>query len=90
MKIITFLLLSVLLCACSTTQPVPVKQTWPDVSKDLLQPCPDLKLIQIETPKLSDILDNVTDNYSIYYDCKSKIDDWIIWYNGQKEIFNRK
>lgn len=70
--------------------PVPVKQVWPDVPKELLDACPDLKQVDPNTAKLSDIIDVVSDNYATYYNCKAKVDDWIIWYNGQKEIYNRK
>ena len=70
--------------------PVPVKQVWPDVPKELLDACPDLKQVDPNTTKLSDIIDVVSDNYATYYNCKAKVDDWIIWYNGQKEIYNRK
>lgn len=84
------LLIPVLLSGCLLKQPVPVKQVWPDVPKELFDACPDLKLLDPKTDKLSDIIGVVSDNYSLYYECKAKVDDWIIWYNGQKKIYEGK
>lgn len=79
-----------LLTGCLFKEPVPVKQVWPDVPKELLEACPDLKQVNPNTNKLSEIISVVSDNYAQYYDCKAKVDDWIIWYNGQKKIHNGK
>jgi hypothetical protein len=84
------LLAPLLLTGCLFKQPVPVKQVWPDVPKELLEACPDLKKVDPEKNKLSDILNVVSENYSTYYDCKAKVDDWIVWYNGQKKIYEGK
>lgn len=84
------LLAPLLLTGCLFKDPVPVKQIWPDVPKELLEACPDLKQLDPETKKLSEIISVVSDNYSTYYDCKAKVDDWITWYNGQKKIHDGK
>ena len=84
------LLAPLLLTGCLFKQPVPIKQVWPDVPKELLDACPDLKLVDPKTDKLSDIIGVVSDNYSTYYECKAKVDDWIVWYNGQKKIYEGK
>ena len=81
---------TLLLTGCLGTKPVVVQQPWPDVPKELLEACPDLKLVDPNTKKLSDIIDVVSDNYAIYYDCKTKVDDWIVWYQGQKKIHDGK
>lgn len=80
------LLAPILLTGCLFKQPVPIKQVWPDVPKELLDACPDLKKVEPNTTKLSEIITVVSDNYATYYDCKAKVDDWIVWYNGQKKI----
>jgi hypothetical protein len=84
------LILAPFFLAGCITQEVPVKQVWPDVPKELLESCPDLKKVSPDAAKLSDIIEVVADNYSTYYDCKSKVDDWITWYNGQKKIQDGK
>ena len=84
------LIAPLLLTGCLFKDPAPVKQIWPDVPKELLEACPDLKLVDPNTKKLSDIIDVVSDNYATYYDCKSKVDDWIVWYQGQKKIHDGK
>lgn len=88
MKKLILLVPVFLLSGCLTT--APVKPKWPDVPAELLIACPDLAKVDTNTNKLSDVLQVVTDNYSQYYDCKSKVDDWIVWYNGQKDIYNGK
>lgn len=84
------LLTPFLLTGCLLKQPVPIKQIWPDVPKELLNACPDLKLVDPKTDKLSDIIGVVSDNYGTYYECKAKVDDWIVWYYGQKKIYEGK
>ena len=75
-----------LLVGCKTA--VPVERHFPDpATKELLEACPDLKLVAEGSPLLSDVLDVVTDNYIEYRQCKIKVDLWIKWYNEQKKIF---
>ena len=88
MKKLLLLIPALLLTGCLAS--APVKPKWPDVPEELLKACPDLSKVDPNTSKLSDVLQVVTDNYSQYYDCKTKVDDWIIWYNGQKNIYNGK
>lgn len=80
-----YLLLAVLLTGCSTT--VTVHQKWPNVPDDLMQACPELKLIDESTTKLSEVVSVVSDNYAISKECKIKVDTWIDWYNSQKKIY---
>jgi len=84
------LLIPVIMLTGCLSDPVPIKQVWPTVPKDLLEACPDLKQVDPKVDKLSDIIGVVTDNYAQYYDCKAKVDDWIVWYNGQQKIYNGK
>ena len=73
-----------LITGCSS---VPVAVKFPDVPKDMLESCPDLKLVP-ETTKLSEVLPVVIDNYGQYYGCKDTVDNWIDWYKSQKKIFD--
>jgi hypothetical protein len=75
---------ALLITGCST---VPVAVKFPDVPKDMLESCPDLKLVP-ETTKLSEVLPVVVDNYGQYYGCKDTVDNWIDWYTSQKKIFD--
>lgn len=81
-------LLTVILCGCATNMPVTsVKQPWPELPAELSTSCPELKLVDTNTSKLSDVLDVVTDNYAEYKECKVKVDAWIDWYSKQKQIY---
>jgi hypothetical protein len=82
-------LLSVCILAGCASQAVPVAIKFPDAPQDLLTTCPDLTMLDpSKTTELSQVLEGVTSNYSQYYSCKIKVDDWIEWYNSQKQIFN--
>jgi hypothetical protein len=76
--------LTILLSACTT---VPVDRKFPSVPTELQQACPDLKTINTETTKLSEVVDVVVTNYGQYKECQVKVDSWIDWYNTQKQIF---
>ena len=79
------LILPVLLltgCLVST----PVKRNFPEVPKELMEVCPDLKKTE-STEKLSEVLKVVVDNYGQYHECKIKVDTWVEWYKTQKDIF---
>jgi hypothetical protein len=85
MKKLILLLPIVLLTGCLATAPVVPK--WPEVPKELLETCPDLKTLEPNNTKLSTIIETVTDNYQQYYNCKDSVDSWIMWYKGQQEIW---
>lgn len=80
---IAIVALALLISACST---VPVERKFPDVPKELLQACPDLKQVN-PTTKISEVVDIVVSNYGQYKECQVKLDSWIDWYNNQKKIF---
>lgn len=90
MKKIAAIFFVIFLSGCLSKQPVPVKQPWPNVPAELLEACPDLKNVPEGTTKFSDVLNVVVDNYKQYHDCRVKVDDWITWYKGQKEIQDGK
>ncbi len=73
------------LSGCLTT--APVKRNFPEVPKELMEACPDLKLTE-PTDKLSDVLKVVVENYGQYHECKIKVDTWVEWYKTQKQIFD--
>jgi hypothetical protein len=82
---IAILLLPLLLAGCLTT---PVAETFPEVPAELLVACPDLKLVDPATTKLSEVIGVVAGNYGQYQECQIKVDTWIDWYTHQKKIFN--
>ena len=84
MKLLLILPVVVLLSGCLTT--TPVKRNFPEVPKQLMEACPDLKTTE-PTEKLSEVLKVVVDNYGQYHECKIKVDTWIEWYKTQKDIF---
>lgn len=87
MKKLLIALVVVLLTGCAMfQQAVPVKRNFPEVPKELMESCPDLKKTE-PTQKLSEVLKVVVDNYGQYHECRIKGDTWVEWYKTQKEIF---
>ena len=84
-----FLLLAVvlMLTACKDDA-VPVAVRFPDVPTELLEACPDLKEVNPQTTKLSEVIGVVSENYSQYHSCRLQVDNWIEWYKTQKKIFD--
>jgi hypothetical protein len=81
-----YLIISLIVCLTACTS-VPVARHFPESPSDLKEACPDLKIIDPTTTKLSDVVNVVTTNYGEYQECKIKVDGWIEWYNTQKKIF---
>jgi len=69
---------------CSTT--VPVSAKFPDAPRLGLGTCPQLQTVPGDV-KLSGLTSTVTTNYSTYYECAVKVDQWNEWYEIQRRIF---
>ena len=81
-----YLLIALLLTGCSNL--VPVKQTFPELPSELAVECPNLEKLAPETNKLSDVVSNVSKNYSTYYECQARKEAWVEWYKAQKQIYD--
>jgi hypothetical protein len=78
-----YLLIALLLSGCSTVVPVTAK--FPEAPKTV-EACPQLQTVP-DNVKLSGLTSTVTTNYSTYYECAVKVDNWNEWYEIQKRIF---
>lgn len=79
-----FLLFIMLLTGCTT---VPVERKFPNATTELMKKCESLKQVDGEKVTISDMLKVVIHNYTLYYECSTKVDGWQDWYNEQKKIF---
>ena len=84
----TILIIAALMLAGCSTTTVPVKAKFPDIPNKLLEPCPQLQQLK-EDAKLSDVSKTVTVNYTTYYECATKHDGIIEWYEVQRIIFEK-
>lgn len=84
MKILYCLFL-IILTGCSTT--VPVKHKFPQVPPALTEKCQTLKKLENDQVSIVDLHKTVVENYTSYYECSLKVDEWNEWYKKQKEIF---
>ena len=82
-----YLLVLLLLAGCTTTV-VPVKQKFPNATPELMKKCESLKKIEGDKVAITDMLKVIVQNYSLYYECSTKVDGWQDWYNEQKKIFD--
>jgi len=81
-----YLLILLLLAGCTTT--VPVKQKFPNATPELMKKCENLKKIEGDKVAITEMLKVIVYNYSLYYECSTKVDGWQDWYNEQKKIFD--
>ncbi len=79
-----YLLIALLLAGCSTT--VPVTKKFPNATPELMKQCESLKKIEGDKVSITDMLKVVVHNYSLYYECSTKVDGWQEWYTEQKKI----
>jgi hypothetical protein len=79
-------LLILLLAGCSVA--VPVKQKFPQVPPELMQPAADLNKVPEDTKNISEIIKNTADNSQSYYEIRIKLQAWQEWYAEQKKIFD--
>ena len=89
MKNILLLLVTFILSSCAYfKQPVPIVPKFPDPVPELMIKCNDLKTVQGEKVTITDMLKVIVENYTLYYDCSTKVDGWHEWYHTQKEIMD--
>jgi len=60
---------------------------WPQVPDELTAQVNDLTPLPEDKKTLTDMLENVNQNYSQYYILKQKFEAWQEWYKVQKHIF---
>ncbi len=79
-----YFLIALLLAGCSTT--VPVQTKFPNPTPELMKQCESLKKVEGDAVSITDLLKVVVHNYTLYYECSTKVEGWQEWYNEQKKI----
>lgn len=87
MKKVLAIVAVTVLAGCSTAVPVTVRFPEPP-GRLATTPCPPLKPLQ-DTAGISDVSRTVANNYTLYYECATKMDAWIEWYSIQRQLFER-
>jgi hypothetical protein len=88
MKFISVLFLSLILAGCSVFVPVKPPK-FPDAPEQLRQNCNKLKTIDGDNVSITDMLKVVVENYTMYYECSTKVEGWNEWYVEQKKIMDK-
>lgn len=77
-----------LLSGCSLfTKTVPVTQKFPDAVPELMKKCEELKRVEGDKVLITELLKTVVENYTLYYQCSTKVEGWQEWYETQKKIY---
>ena len=84
MKYLT-ILATALLIGCST--PVPAKPKFPEAPQALKEKCEQLRKIEGDKVAITEMLKVVIHNYTLYYECSTKVEGWQEWYDTQKKIY---
>lgn len=79
------LIITALLVGCSTV--VPITPIFPDVPVVLKEKCENLKKIDGDKVAITEMLKVVIHNYTLYYECSTKVDGWQDWYETQKKLY---
>ena len=79
------LMFAVLLSGCLGT--APVKPKFPGVPTILTEKCESLRKIEGDKVAITEMLKVVVHNYSLYYECSTKVEGWNEWYEAQKKIY---
>ena len=88
MKKILLLLITFILSSCAYfKQPVPIVPKFPDPVPELMIKCNDLKTVQGEKVTITDMLKVIVENYTLYYECSTRVEGWQDWYTEQRKIF---
>ena len=81
--------ISIIILACTSLSgclTVAAKRDFPKVPEELTKECGDLKTLNSEDPKLSDLMKTVRENYTKYHRCSIQVEAWKEWYEEQKKI----
>lgn len=69
---------------------VPIKPPkFPEVPNALKERCEKLKTIEGDKVSITDMLKVVVENYTLHYECSTKVDGWNEWYTEQKKIMDK-
>ena len=79
------LALAFVLTACAT--PTPIKPKFPEAPQVLKDKCESLKKIEGDKVAITEMLKVVIHNYTLYYECSTKVEGWQEWYDTQKKIY---
>ena len=79
------ILFALTLTACTTV--APVKSKFPDAPQVLKERCEQLRKIEGDKVAITEMLKVVIHNYTLYYECSTKVEGWQEWYDTQKKIY---
>lgn len=79
------LVASLLISGCSIF--APLKPKFPAATPELMKNCENLTQLQGDKVTITEMLKTVINNYTLYYECSTKVEGWQEWYNTQKQIY---
>ena len=79
------ILFALALTACTTV--APIKPKFPEAPQVLKERCEQLRKIEGDKVAITEMLKVVIHNYTLYYECSTKVEGWQEWYDTQKKIY---
>jgi len=79
-----FIILAFLATGCTS---VPIMPKFPEAPQVLKDKCEQLRKIDGDKVAITEMLKVVVQNYTLYYECSTKVEGWNEWYEGQKKIY---
>lgn len=89
MKKLSLLFIVLLLSGCGLfKQPVPIVPKFPEAVPELLKKCEELRKVDVtDKVAITDLLKVIVQNYTLYYECSTRVEGWQDWYSEQRKIF---
>lgn len=85
MKSISILFLTVFLAGCQTVGPWP---KFPEAEESLMKKCTELAQLPTDsTVTITQLMESVVNNYTLYHQCANKVTGWQTWYEEQKKAY---
>lgn len=85
----TILVFTLALGGCSMfTKLVPAgKPEWPEATPELMEKCKELQQMSGDSITITQMMQSVVNNYTMYYQCSNKVEGWQQWYEDKKKAY---
>lgn len=83
-RTLSVLTLCAALYGCGTK---PVAPRFPDAPPELVKQCEQLLQVEAGKNSITDLLEVVVKNYTLYYKCSNRVDGWVEWHKEQTKVW---
>lgn len=62
---------------------------YTETATNKMPQCADLKQVAPGTTSMSEVFKLIVENYTLYYQCSTKVDGWAEWYTKMKKEYEK-